>query len=97
MHYLSFVMLEWAQWGFHKKHAGTCYAELLFLNPVESVGHKVHSCASGLQNIDALFLMLKRARCGFHKKRVKTRYVKLVFLHLVGSASHVIYFSVSGA
>jgi hypothetical protein len=42
-----FVIVEWAQWGFHKKHAGTHYVELLFLNPVESVGHIVHSYASG--------------------------------------------------
>jgi hypothetical protein len=40
-----FVILEWAQCGFHKKHAGTHYAELLFLYLVGSADYVVHSGA----------------------------------------------------
>jgi hypothetical protein len=39
----------------------------------------VHSVASGVQNVDALFFMLGWDRYGFHKKHVGTRYAKLVF------------------
>jgi hypothetical protein len=35
-------MLGWNQYGFDNKHAGTCYAELMFLHPVGPVGHVVH-------------------------------------------------------
>jgi hypothetical protein len=41
--------------SFHKKHTETCYAELVLLHQVGYVGHVVNSCASGPQNIDALF------------------------------------------
>jgi hypothetical protein len=44
-------MLGWAQRGshkgFHKKHANTCDAELVFLHPVGSVGHTMHFGATG--------------------------------------------------
>jgi hypothetical protein len=42
-----FFMLGWAWCCFHKKSAETYYAELLFLHPVGSAGHVVHSDASG--------------------------------------------------
>jgi hypothetical protein len=54
-----FFMLEWAWYGFHKKHGRTHYAELVFFNPVESAGHGVHFGASGAQNVDALFFILR--------------------------------------
>jgi hypothetical protein len=40
-------MLGWAQYGFHKKCAGTHYAKLVFLHLVGSVGYVLHSDASG--------------------------------------------------
>jgi hypothetical protein len=42
-----FFLLGLARCGFHKKCAGTCYAELVFLHPVEAEGQIVHSGASG--------------------------------------------------
>jgi hypothetical protein len=47
------------------------------------VGHIVHSIASGVQEVDALFFMLEWDRYGFDKMRTRTRYAELVFLHLV--------------
>jgi hypothetical protein len=86
-----FCMVGWAGCGFHKKHARTRYAKLVFLHPVGYAGHIVHSCASGARNVDALFLMLRFTQCSFNKKRAETRYAKLVFLHPVGSAGHVLH------
>jgi hypothetical protein len=44
--------------GFHKKGVGTRYVEPVFLHPVGSVGHVVHSGVFGARNIDALLFML---------------------------------------
>jgi hypothetical protein len=51
-------MLEWALCGYHKKLGGRHYAELMFLDPVGSVGSVVHFSVSGARNIDAIFFML---------------------------------------
>jgi hypothetical protein len=83
-------MLMWDQFGLHKKRVGTPYAELVFLHPVVSASHIVHSGASGAQNIDALFCMLGWDWYGFQKKRDGTCYVELAFLHPVGSAGRVV-------
>jgi hypothetical protein len=40
-------MLGWNPNGFHKKHAGTRYAERVFLHQLGSAVHVVHSGASG--------------------------------------------------
>jgi hypothetical protein len=90
-------MLGWAWWGFHKKGARTRYAELVFLHSIGFAGHVVHSGASGLRNVDALFFMLRWTRCGFCKKHARSHYAKLVFLHPVGSIGNVVHFGASWA
>jgi hypothetical protein len=89
--------LWWAEYRFHKKRDGTRQEKLVYMHLVGSAGHVVHSVASGVQNIDALFFMLGWHQYGFHKKRARTRYVELVFLHPVGSAGHVVHSGASGA
>jgi hypothetical protein len=74
-----FIILGWVRYRFHKKHAGTRYAEPVFLHPVGSAGHVVHSGASGSRNIDALFFILWWHQYGCYKKRDGTRYAKLMF------------------
>jgi hypothetical protein len=83
-------MLGWDQYRFYKKCIGTRYAELVFLHPVGSAGHIVHSGASGARNIDALFFMLGWDWYILHKKRNRTRYAELVFLYPLGSAGHIV-------
>jgi hypothetical protein len=49
-------MLWWAQYYFHKKHARTTYAELVFLHPVGSMGHVVHfQCVLGAKHRHTIF------------------------------------------
>jgi hypothetical protein len=86
-----------AQCCFHRKHAGTRYAELVFLHPVGSMSHVVHCGVTGLRNINAQFFMLGWDWYGFHKKYDGTRYIKLVFLHPMESAGHVVHSGASGA
>jgi hypothetical protein len=42
-----FFMLRWELYGFHKMSSGTRYAKLVFFHSVGSLGHVVHSGASG--------------------------------------------------
>jgi hypothetical protein len=96
-HQHTIFMLRWALCSLHKKCAGTHYTELVFLHPVPSVGHVVHSVAFGAQNIDALFFMLGWDQYRFHKKHARTHFAELVFWHLVRSASHIVHFYASEA
>jgi hypothetical protein len=79
-----------------KKHVGICYAEYVFLHPVGSTGHVVHSGAFGARNINTLFSMLGWDRYSLQKKNTGTHYAELVILHSVGSASHKVLFGASG-
>jgi hypothetical protein len=63
----------------------------VFLHPVGSTGHAVHSGTFGARNINAQFFMLRWDQYRLHKKRAGTRYVELVFLHPVGCAGHVVH------
>jgi hypothetical protein len=74
-----------------QKCFGTTYHKLVFLHPLVSAGHVVHSGTSATQNINAQCFMLGWDLCGFHKKRVGTSYIELLFLHLVAYAGHVVH------
>jgi hypothetical protein len=89
-------MLVWSQCGFHKKRAGTRYAEHVFLYPMSSVAHVVHCGASGARNIDALFFIHGWDQDAFDKMRARKRYAELVFLNLVGSMGQVVCSVASG-
>jgi hypothetical protein len=58
-------MIRWDQYGFHKKCTGTYYTEPVFLHPMGYAGHVVHSRATEVRNIDALFFMVGWDEYGF--------------------------------
>jgi hypothetical protein len=61
------------------------------------VAHVVHSGASQVQNVDALFFKVGWAQCCFLKKCAWTCYTEVVLLHPVGSMGHVVHSDASGA
>jgi hypothetical protein len=66
-------MLGWDQYRLDKKSTRTRFAEIVFLHPMGSVGHVVHSGASMARNTDVLIFMLGWDQYGFHKKRTGRR------------------------
>jgi hypothetical protein len=50
-----FFMQGWDRYGFRKNYAVPHYTELVFLQPVRSACQVVHSGASRVRKIDALF------------------------------------------
>jgi hypothetical protein len=84
-------MFGWDRFRFNKKRTGTHYSELVFLHPVGSTGHVVHSGAFGARNVDAQFFLFGWDRFRFNKKCDGTSYIELVFWHLVVSAGHVVH------
>jgi hypothetical protein len=41
----TIFMIQWDQYGFDKEHTRTRYIDLVFLHPVGSAGHVMHSGA----------------------------------------------------
>jgi hypothetical protein len=79
-----------------KSALGHAVPNFCFLHPQRSAGNKVHSGASGAQNVDTLFFLLGWDQYGFEKKYIGTRYAELLFLHPVGSTGPVVPFGASG-
>jgi hypothetical protein len=84
-------MLGLVRYGFDKKRIRTRDAKTVFLHPVGSVGHVVHSGVCRAQNIDVPVFMLVWVWCSFHKNRTRTREIEFVFLHSEGFAGHVVH------
>jgi hypothetical protein len=50
-----FFLLGWDWYGFHKKRTEACYTKLVFLHPVGSAGHVLHSCIWGAKRRHTIF------------------------------------------
>jgi hypothetical protein len=71
-----------ARCGFHKKHAGTHYAKVVFSHLVLSAGHVVYSGASKVQNVNVVCFILGWDVCGFPKKHNGSHYAELMDLRV---------------
>jgi hypothetical protein len=89
-------MLGWGRYGSTKSTSGHIMPNLCVLHLVGAAGHIVHSCASGVQNVDALFFMLGWDCYGLDKKRAGTHYAELVFFHPVGYAGRTVHIGAFG-
>jgi hypothetical protein len=69
----------------------------VFLHPVGSTCHVVHSGASGARNVEAVFFKLMLDRYVFHNKCAGKNYAEPVFFHPVGFAGHVVHSGASRA
>jgi hypothetical protein len=79
-------------YGFDKKLIGSRYAKLVFLHPVGSVGHVVHSSsASGHETSTHYFSYSGWTGKDSTKSAPEHVLPNLFFLHLVGSARHVVH------
>jgi hypothetical protein len=88
-------MLRWDRYGFYKKRDGTHYAKLVFLYPVGSAGHIVHSGAFGARNVDALFFTPGWDRYGFNKKAPWQRTLYFCFC-IRWDPGHIVHSTTSG-
>jgi hypothetical protein len=93
-HYFSCIIRPGA---IPKKCAESHYAKLVFLHPVRSVGHVVHSATSGAQNVDTLLFILGWAIAVSTKGDNGHVTANIYFLHPVGSACHVVRSGAFGA
>jgi hypothetical protein len=66
-------MLGWDWYGHDKTCAGSGFTEIVFLHPVGTAGHVVHSVASEVRNVDATF----HARVGLVRIQQRAHQVKL--------------------
>jgi hypothetical protein len=64
-------------WIVEKARRDTLHRACVF-HQLGSAGHVVHSVASGMLNVDALFFLLRWDEYGFYKKRDGTPHAKLV-------------------
>jgi hypothetical protein len=84
-------MLRWDRYGFHENCNRTRYVELLFLHPVGSARHVVHSVRPGRETSMYYFSCLAGTSMDLRKSASGHIVPNLCFLHPEGSASNVVH------